>query len=91
MSENEPYEFYHTSTIDLNDPALKLRGLASTAKMLPLEYLNSWLTDFIEMEKYEESAIIRDEIQCRESKYKLYLIEPDGKQTEVFGVKGFPL
>lgn len=69
MTETDPYEldFNHTFTIDLNDPALKLRGLASTAKMLPLDYLNSWLTDFAEMEKYEEAAIIREELERRKN------------------------
>lgn len=51
--------------LDMSDPAMKLRALASTAKFLPVEYLQNYLRDYTAMEKFEEAAIIRDEINSR--------------------------
>lgn len=62
---SEQPEFNHVFTFDLNSPAAKLRALASTAKMLPDQYLRNYLRDYTAMEKFEEVAIIRDEINSR--------------------------
>lgn len=94
MSENEPYKC-RTFVFNLNDPAMKLRGLASTAKMLPDQYLQNYLRDFTDMERYEEAAIIKKEIESRAGKpdnFKFYLQAPDGTMTEikVIGDPQFP-
>lgn len=86
MSESEPYEFYGTFVIDLSDPAMKLRGLASTAEFLPMEYLQNYLLDFIDMERFEEAAVIKKEIESRigkPDKSKFFLMDPDGTITEI--------
>lgn len=91
MIENEPCDFDKLEVsgifvVDLNNPALKLRSLASTAKFLPMEYLDSWLEGFVSMEQYEEAAVIKKEIDNREPKYKFYLSAPDGTMTELKGL-----
>lgn len=58
-------EFNSTFSFDMNDPKIKLAGLASTARHLPDEYLQNWLRDFTEMEKYEEADVIKKEIESR--------------------------
>lgn len=91
MSESEPcdfdkIEFNRSFVIDLNNPALKLRALASTAKMLPDQYLQNYLRDFTDMEKYEEADVIKNEIESRVGKTdrsKFYLQDPDGTITEL--------
>jgi hypothetical protein len=91
MTDDQPYEFYYTGTIDMSEQAFKKRAVAATMRQMPTDDLNDFMHGFVDREQYEEASWVRDEIKRREPKYKVYLKDKDGVMTELSrDVRFFP-
>lgn len=90
MTDETPYD-NQTFILDMGSEETKLSQLAAKAKLLPTDYLENYLDDYVEMELYREAAVVKREMDSRAPKYKYYLTTADGKMTELKGVINFEL